>query len=92
MHTRNSVKTSSENLCSFVYCTPEEEVTERRFEKPGFPYSILLTEGESSQVIVSSPKLANTMLTRLFFFKGKGLKNFTRIHHGKVYNGIDIDV
>ncbi|MGV8121866.1 MAG: STT3 domain-containing protein [Candidatus Xenobiia bacterium LiM19] len=77
---------------SFVYCTPEGEVTEKRYENPGFPYSIILAEGENSQVIVSSPEIANTVFTRLFFLKGKGLEHFTMIHHGKVYDGTEIDV
>lgn len=78
--------------CSLVLMSPEGRLMEKSYGNQRFPYSLIVTEEGGWHVVVSSPELSCSMFTRLFFFKGKGLKRFTRVHAGKSYNGMEIDL
>jgi hypothetical protein len=58
---------------SFVYYE-NETLKEISYEKPGFPYSIILTPAGES--IIASQELSRSVFTRLFFMNGAGLSHF----------------
>jgi asparagine N-glycosylation enzyme membrane subunit Stt3 len=58
---------------SFVYYE-NETLKEIIYEKPGFPYSIILTPAGES--IIASQELSRSVFTRLFFMNGAGLSHF----------------
>jgi len=55
------------------------------------PYSAaLIPSGDSYQSILMQPELAGSMFTRLFFFKGHGLKHFTPFNYQRSITGNEI--
>ncbi|MDD5044596.1 MAG: STT3 domain-containing protein [Candidatus Omnitrophica bacterium] len=61
---------------SIFYAT-QEGIAEKIFDKSEAPYSVILVnEGDKYKFIALDTKLARSMLVRLYYFKGKGLKYF----------------
>jgi hypothetical protein len=56
----------------------EEDVYEKKYSgEDVIPISVILVKnGDSFQYVLSDPKLANSMFTRMFYYEGRGLKNF----------------
>jgi len=60
-----------------IFYSAGEEISEKALDKGEADYSVLLiNEGESYKLIALDAKLAKSMLARLYYFKGKGLKHF----------------
>jgi len=54
-----------------------DKIVEKVFENPNLSYSVVLLEDPSQHsCILLDRNLANSLLMRLFFFKGKGLRYF----------------
>ena len=61
---------------SLVYAT-KDDVVEKEFKENTVPYSAaLIPDGNSYKSVLMDPVLARSMFTRLYFFKGHGLKYF----------------
>jgi hypothetical protein len=54
--------------------------------------SIIYPEGDSYFSILMSPELTSSMFTRMFFFRGYGLKHFKAFHFDRDVTGLDIYV
>jgi len=56
----------------------EEDVYEKKYSGDDvIPISVVLVKkSDSFKYILMDPKLANSMFTRMFFYEGRGLKNF----------------
>jgi hypothetical protein len=56
----------------------EEDIYERKYSgEDVIPISVdLVKKGDNFKYILMDPKLANSMFTRMFFYEGRGLKNF----------------
>ena len=74
---------------SFVYYE-NETLKEIKYEKPGFPYSIILTP--SGESIIASEELSRSVFTRLFFMNGAGLSHFKQFDHQTEITGSEIYV
>ena len=54
------------------------QVTEKLLPKPNLNYSVMLFQDEGAyKCILLDSQLARSLLMRMFFFNGKGLKYFT---------------
>ena len=61
---------------SIVYAT-KDDVVEKKFTGTVVPYSVVLVPaGKGYNSIITDPRLAASMFTRLYFFQGHGLRNF----------------
>lgn len=68
---------------SIAYAT-EEGFFEKKFEEKTIGYSIILIpSGKGYKNVLSAPELAGSMFTRLYYFKGHGLKQFKLFTHEK---------
>ncbi len=67
---------------SLVYAT-ENGIKEITFDNQTTGFSVILvpTKDNAYYSILSSPELANSMFTRMFFFEGQGLRYFTPFTH-----------
>jgi len=54
-----------------------EEIIEKKIPQATLPYSVILTQKDGRyQAVLADQPLANSLLMKLYFFEGKGLKNF----------------
>jgi hypothetical protein len=57
----------------------KEGIKEKRFENSKVPFSIiLLPENNKYQILLADPSIANSIFTKLFFFKGHGMTCFEK--------------
>jgi dolichyl-diphosphooligosaccharide--protein glycosyltransferase len=74
---------------SFVYYE-NGSLIEEKYEKPDFPYSIILTPNH--ETVIASPELSESVFTRLFFMNGAGLNHFILFDHETEITGSEIYV
>jgi len=77
---------------SLVVVTPGG-VKEFAYDGATIPYSLILVpQGTSYSSVLSSPELAMSTFTRLFYLQGQGLKNFKLFDHQSGLTGTNIYV
>ncbi|MEE9525442.1 MAG: STT3 domain-containing protein [Candidatus Woesearchaeota archaeon] len=75
---------------SLVY-VDGNDVKKKEYNKDTIGFSaILVPEGNSYYMILSNPSQAYSMFTRLFFFKGHGLKHFDLLDQQRQVTGAEI--
>jgi hypothetical protein len=77
-------------LKSVVYVNGSD-INENIQEGKTLPFSIaLIPSGDSYKAILMDPALANSMFTKLFFFKGHGLEHFELFYEERQVTGGNI--
>lgn len=76
---------------SIVYVSGDQ-IKEKTFssgQKTGFSV-ILIPKGSEYSIVLSSPELADSIFTKMFYYKGHGLKHFVPFLEKRQYNGQNI--
>ena len=67
----------------------EDDVFEKKYisEMVPYPAALIVKDDGEFQSVLMDPLLANSMFTRLYFFKGRGLEHFELFSDKKSFNG-----
>jgi len=77
---------------SITYAT-NTSIEEKKFDTPGFPYSIILIPQDGGfRNMLSMPALASSTFTKLFFLDGHGMECFSKFDERKQVTGGKIQV
>ena len=71
------LRSNSGQIPQSLFVMEGDNLVERRFDKPNVVFSLLIYKTESGyKIIVLDHELGASMLVRLYYLKGKGLKHF----------------